>query len=145
LTTIAQAEPIGFHLRVKFFSREANTGGAGLDSRQAGPVEAGSWLFRYAAARALPPSPPHGNGAAERVREVFRDQVAAPVAAVAPDAPAACAAPISSQLLGVSARPSGRGWSRVSFHRRSYSCQRCIFFASVSFLHYSQQIHADKL
>jgi AcrR family transcriptional regulator len=41
------------------------------------------------------------DGAAERVREVFRDQVAPAVGAVAPDAAAARAALISSQLLGV--------------------------------------------
>jgi AcrR family transcriptional regulator len=40
------------------------------------------------------------DGAAERIREVFRDQVVPAVAAVAPDAPAARAALISSQLLG---------------------------------------------
>ncbi len=39
--------------------------------------------------------------AAERVREVFRDQVAPTIAAVAPDAAPARAALISSQLLGV--------------------------------------------
>ena len=41
------------------------------------------------------------DGAAERIREVFREQVAPAVAAVAPDAPAARAALISSQFLGV--------------------------------------------
>lgn len=41
------------------------------------------------------------DSAAERVREVFRDQVVPAIAAVAPDVPAARAALISSQLLGV--------------------------------------------
>jgi AcrR family transcriptional regulator len=41
------------------------------------------------------------DGAAERIREVFRDQVVPTVAAVAPDAPAARAALISSQFLGI--------------------------------------------
>lgn len=41
------------------------------------------------------------DSAAERIREVFRDQVVPTVAAVAPDAPAARAALISSQFLGV--------------------------------------------
>jgi AcrR family transcriptional regulator len=40
-------------------------------------------------------------GAAERVRKVFREQVVPAIAAVAPDAPAARAALISSQVLGV--------------------------------------------
>jgi len=41
------------------------------------------------------------DGAAERIRGIFRDQVVPAVAAVAPDAPAARAALISSQFLGV--------------------------------------------
>jgi len=40
-------------------------------------------------------------GAAEQVRKVFREQVVPAIAAVAPDAPAARAALISSQFLGV--------------------------------------------
>jgi AcrR family transcriptional regulator len=41
------------------------------------------------------------DGAAERIRELFRDQVVPTVAAVAPDAAAARAALISSQFLGI--------------------------------------------
>jgi AcrR family transcriptional regulator len=41
------------------------------------------------------------DSAAERVRKVFRDQVVPAIAAVVPDAPAARAALISSQFLGV--------------------------------------------
>lgn len=40
-------------------------------------------------------------GAAERIRRVFREQVVPAIAAVAPDAPVARAALISSQFLGV--------------------------------------------
>jgi AcrR family transcriptional regulator len=41
------------------------------------------------------------DGAAERVREVFREQVLPAVAAVSPDAPSTRAALIASQLLGM--------------------------------------------
>jgi hypothetical protein len=41
------------------------------------------------------------DGAAERVREVFREQVLPAIAAVSPDAPATRAALIASQLLGM--------------------------------------------